>query len=241
MISMSLQEMHDQLVTQRPEGASCPEDCPFCAGTYKEESHMGGNNVSDKTYSEDEVKAQVAAAVAEAVAPLQSELDKFRLGEETAAVEARITELRAELEAQVADLTSKLDAAVIEAQTAKQERDDIEAWLKAEDERVRQETEAASRRDTRIAQVAEVVTFPGEYVQERADKWASLSEEEFETLLADYKALAEKAGAPGTESPLPTATAMQAAREPSGTTKLGSAALELIRGRNVGLDPRTIR
>lgn len=238
MNSMSLQEVHDRLVAEQPSGATCPDECPFCSGQYlEEEPHMGGTNVSDKTFSEDEVQTLVDAAVAAATAPLQSELETFKTSQEAAEVETRIAEARAEIEAQVAELTTRLDAAVIEAAQAKTAHDEILSWLTAETEREQQETAAAERRDARIAQVAEVVSFPEAYVTERAAQWASLEDEAFEALLADYKELGDKTFGSG---PLPHATAMTAARETGGTSKVGSA-VDLIRGRNLGIDPRTVR
>lgn len=237
---MSLQEMHDRLIAVSPEGVTCPPDCPFCSGEYiEEESHIGGNHVSDKTHSIEEVEALVTAAVAKATAPLQAELDQFKAGEETAEVEAQIAAVRAETETQISEITRKLDEAVLEATQAKQERDEITAWLTAEEERVTHEAEITAKRAARIEQVAAIVTFPDEYVTERSDKWAALSDEDFESLLADYKTIGEKANSG--QGPLPKVTAMVATRETGVQSKVGSAVKDLIRGRNLGIDPRNIR
>lgn len=240
MNAMKLQEVHDRLIAVRPEGASCPEDCPFCSGEFAFEVKQGGNHVSEQTYTAEEVEALVTAAVAKATAALQTELDEFKSSQETAEVEAKIAAAREEMEAQISELTLKLDEAVIEAQQAKQERDEVTAWLTAEAERIAQEAEAAARLEERIARVAEVVTFPEEYVAERADRWSALDDEEFEALLADYKTLSEKSKS--SESPLPAATAMVAARVTGDDNgKVGSALKDLIRGRQFGIDPRSVR
>lgn len=247
MGEMKLQEVHDRLVAARPEGESCPEDCPFCTGEYAS-SVEGGKNVSEKTYSDEETQALVAAAVAKATTDLQTELDAFKAGEESAQMQAQIETIKAELQAQIddaqatadtqiAEMTAKLDAAVLEATQAKTERDEITTWLDTEAARVVAEATQATVRAERIEKVAEVVTFPEDYVNERADKWASLDDEQFEALLADYKALGAKKSS---ESP-PRQTAMTAAREPSDQTTVGSALTGLIRGRSLGLDPRAIR
>lgn len=195
--------------------------------------------MSEATFTQEDVDALVAAAIAKAIAPLQAELDGFKAGEQESQVEAQIAAVRGEMEAQIADLTSRLDAAVLDAQTAKTERDEIKQWLENEEARVVQEAELATRREDRIAQVATVVSFPVDYVKERAEKWAALSDEDFEALLADYKTLGEKSpGTGSTGSTLPTATAMVASRESASGSTVGSALKDLIRKRE---DPRAIR
>ena len=234
----NLQEVHDRLVANRPEGASCPDDCIYCTGQYATSVTQGGN-VSEATFTQEDVDALVAAAIAQAIAPLQAELTQFKAGEQESQVEAQIAAVREEMEAQLADLTSKLDAAVLDAEAAKTERDEIKQWLENEEAKVTQEAEMATRKDARIAAVAEVVSFPEAYVAERAEKWAALTDEDFEALLADYKALGtpKKSDRPG--SGLPSATAMVASRETAGTNgKVGSALRDLIQNRH---DPRQIR
>lgn len=237
MEEMNLQEEHDRMVADMPEGAThASDECPFCNGQWASFVDQGGN-VSDKTYSEEEVDALVTAAIAKAVAPLQAELDEYKAGQVSAEVEAQIAAVREEMEAQIAELTSKLDAAVIDAEAAKTERDEAQQYWETLAAEQAAEAEKAERRDARIAQVAEVVSFPEDYVKERADKWAQLSDEDFEALLADYKALGEKTKG-SSESPLPKATAMVASRESAGASTNGSALMDLIRSRQ---DPRAIR
>ncbi len=227
MSEMNFQEVHDRLVAVQPEGSSCPEDCPFCSGEYAASLVEGGNDVSDKTFSDEETQALVAAAVAKATNDLQTELDAFKAGEESAQMTAQIDAIKADMQAQIDaakseaetqidELTAKLDAAVAEGEKAKTERDEITTWLDNEAARVLEEATMATVRAERIEKVAEVLTFPEDYVNERADKWASLDEEQFEALLADYKTLDLKSkGSP--ESP-PRVTAMVASRETSDTS-----------------------
>lgn len=225
-----LKEMHDRLVASRPENASCPDDCPFCSGEYAN-FIAGGSDVSDKTYTEDEI----AAAVTKATADLRAELDAFKTSAETAEVEARIAAAKAEADTKVAELETRIDTLVVEAEAAKTERDAITAWLDAEAAKVVAEAEAAARLDSRVAAVAEVITFPAERIAERSSTWASLNDEQFEALLADYKALDAKSGT----TTIATTTAMHATREGEGAPQ--SALADLIRGRNFGVDPRAAR
>lgn len=233
----------------RPEGAEHPEDCPICEEAREvatgEIIDNGGTHVSEKTYTSDEVEALVAAAVAKATEELSAELEGFKSSQETAEIDEKIAAAKAEAEAQVAEIQMKLDESVIEAQQAKQERDEIMAWLEATAADAALAAEVEARRESRIAAVAEVVTFPEEYVAERASKWAAQSDDEFEVTLADYRAIAEKLGTPaeeGTSTP-PAAAAMHATRETSNapTRKIGSAVQEVLRMRSLGEDPRDIR
>lgn len=193
--------------------------------------------MSDKTYTEDEVQALVTDAVSTATAELQKQIDTFKAGDEAARMQAKVDEVASAKDADIAELTAKLDAAVIDAEKAKTERDEITSWLQAEADRVVAEAEAATRRADRIAKVAEVIKFPEEHVEARADGWAAQDDEQFEATLADYRVLA----ASKSDSGLPSFTAMQASRESESTSTVGSATRDLIRGRNAGVDVRGIR
>lgn len=231
-----LLQMHDWFVANQPEGATHPSDCPFCSGEFAS-LIQEGKSVA-KTYEEDEVQALVSSSIAEAVAPLQAELDTLKAGDAEAAMRAKIDEVATTKDAEIAELNAKLDAAVIEATTAKAERDEITGWLQAESDRVVAEAEATARRSDRIAKVAEVIKFPEDHVEARADGWAAQDDEQFEATLADYRVLA----ASKTDSGLPAFTAMQASRESdTATSAVGSATRELIRARAVGVDVRAVR
>lgn len=229
---MKLQEVHDRLIASRPAEVTCPADCPFCSGEYasfvQEES-----TVSDKTFTEDEV----AAKVAEALAPLAAELDALKKSEETAEVDARIEAAKTEGATKIAELETRIDTLTAEAEAAKSERDAITTWLQAEETKTVAEAEAAARLESRVAAVAEVITLPAERIEERKSAWASLEDAAFEALLADYKSVeGEKTAATG----LPAATAMHAAREGAGG-KGQSVLQEIIRSRNFGVDVRDAR
>ncbi len=241
MTSMDkLQETHDRLVAKMPEGVSCPEGCLFCSGEYA--SLIKGGSVGDtKTYTEDELQALVAAAVATATTDLRTQLDSLKAGEESAATEAKIAEIEATSKTEIDAITAKLDAAVIDAEQAKKERDELTSWLSAESEKLVAEAEKATRRADRIAQVAAVVTFPEDYVKERAEKWADLDDEQFAAQLEDYKLMSKNAPKSNDPEPLPTFTAMQASRDTDETSVVGSALKGLIRGRHLGIDPRATR
>jgi hypothetical protein len=230
---MSLTALHDQLLEIRPEGAEHNSAvCPFCreaeTAVATGSSVEGGVSVSEKTHTEEEVKALVASAVAEQTKELERQLDELKQSEEASEVEARIATAKAEAEAQVAEIQAKLDAAVLEAEQAKTEHNEILTWLNEEGEKAAREAELETLTDERKAKVAEVATFPEDYMNERAPQWAEMSEEAFESLLGDYKAVgAEKSTKKETE--VPDATAMKATREDNGHKT--SAASDVIRMR----------
>lgn len=231
---MDIAAAHALLLQDIPEGATHDvESCPLCSSEEIIQK-LEAERV-DKTYSEDEVKALVTAAVAEKTDALQTELDEIRSGQKAEEVEARITDAKAEADAKVDEIQAKLDAAVLEAEQAKTERDEILAWLKEESETAEREAEISRLREERKAKVAEVASFPEDYVEERAEKWAQMEEEAFEAMLSDYAAITAKSSE---STELPKTTAMQAAREPDG--KKESAISELLNLRREGVDPRQL-
>lgn len=192
-----------------------------------------------QTYSKEEVDALVSKAVAEKTEELSKELETFKSSQTAAEVEAKIAEAKAEADEQVKDLQAQLDAKVIEAEAATKAKDEITAWLDAEKEEAEKAAEAEARTEERVAQVAEVADFPEDYVKENAARWAGMSDEDFSATLADYKAVAEKAVADAAANKgVPTKTALHASRETNGNG--GSSAREVIRLREIGVDPREL-
>lgn len=231
---MSLQSLHDKMLEEMPERAQHDSaECPFC---NPQNSHETGGNMSE-TFTKDEVQAQVAAAVADATKAISEELEAFKASQEAAEVEARIAEAKAELEERIAALQADLDAKVIEAETAKAAHAELVALLEAEEARVAEEAAMAERRDARVAAVSEAASFSEDYIAANADRWASLDDDTFEALLADYKAVAEKASASTGATKIPAKTALVASRdEASGTGSAVKALSELRRVK--GFDPR---
>lgn len=233
---MSLQSLHDKMLEEMPERAQHDSaECPFCNPQNSTET---GGNMSETSFTKDEVQAQVAAAVADATKAISEELEAFKASQEAAEVEARIAEAKAELEERVSGLQAELDAKVIEAETAKNAHAELVALLEAEEARVAEEAAAAERRDARVAAVSEAASFSEDYIAANADRWSALDDDTFEALLADYKAVAEKASAStaGTTK-IPATTALVASRDDAPGT--GSAVKALSELRRVkGFDPR---
>lgn len=229
-----LKEIHDRLLEMKPEGASHDaSECGICNGTITdpEQAHENPEGGTLKTYTEEEYNALLAQ-----VADLETKVNELDSVRQESAVEARIAEATAQFEAQVSDIQAQLDSAVLEAQAAKDEKDGVLAYfaqLQAEAEAAEQ---IATLREERVNRVKEVVSFPEDYIAARADAWAALDEEAFEAALADWKAIATKAGA---GEPVPAATAMTASRDTTNQPSDGSLR-EVLNLRFQGVDTRAV-
>lgn len=234
-MNSTLKALHDQMLEDKPDSAEHVEaECPFCT---LQTSENNGGNMSD-TFTKSEVEAQVALAVAAATEELSKSLEEFKASQTASEVEAKIAAAQAEADVKVADLQAQLDAAVIEAGEATKARTDLESFLTAAQADADAATAIAARKDERVKLVTEAASFPEEYVTANADRWAGMSDEDFEATLADYKAVAEKASASSKGGTLPDKTALHASRDDAGSKgSATSKVFDLIRS---GVDPREL-
>ena len=188
------------------------------------------------TYSQ----AELDEAVATAVAPFEAKIKDFEAALTQSELEDRFVTEKAGLESQIAELQAQLDSAVLAAEAAKNEKDSFVAWLEEEAGKEAAALELARIKDERLSLVREVASFPEEYVDANADRWASLSEDDFGALVADWQAIASKTVVTETEpvAEIPTATAMIASRE--ATTGSKSAISEIIGMTHVGQSLRNL-
>lgn len=240
-VSAALKELHDRLLAERPEGVSHNEAaCPLC---LMGASNNGGNPTSQPegglmtTFTKEQVDAAIAEAVTKATAPLQEKIATLETASEESKVGSAVAEAVEPLQAQIATIQAELEAAVQAqkvAEDAKAETDKFwaEAIEKAEAEKV-----AAARKDERLAKVREVANFPEEFITKNADRYAAMSDDEFNARVEEWaeqaRSLAEKGG-----TPVPTATALQTERKPNDNQ--GSALGELRSLRASLTDPRTL-
>jgi DNA repair exonuclease SbcCD ATPase subunit len=222
-----LKELHDRLMEQKPEGASHNEsDCPFCGSAVP---NTEAEEVS-VSYTEEQLKAKVDEAVASATKDLEAKVKELEEVRSASEVEAKLAEAKAEAETKISEIQAQLDTAVLEAEKAKTEKEEILAFLEAESKKAEEQAALVARRDERLKQVAEVASFPEEYAEANADRWAALDEEQFAALLEDYKAAGAK------KEGLPATTALTASRE----TDKGSVLKEVLGLRFKGIDPRML-
>ena len=229
-MSTTLKSLHDQLLLDQPEDASHEADsCEFCIATAEIASDQNnGGSVSDKTYTE----AEFTSAISE-VAGLKAQLAELTAAAEASNIDAKIAEAVAGSEAKAAELQSQLDAAVLEAEAAKAEHIALVTQIAETEAAATAAAELAARKDERLVQVKEHASFPDEYVEANADRFAAMSDEAFEAALADWKAIGVKA--PIVDG-IPAVTAMTAARSTDGSNPLA----EVLGLRAQGVDTRTI-
>jgi hypothetical protein len=230
--AMELKDLHDKMIAEMPDGAEhASEECPFCSD--EQITQRGGNM---KSYSDEDIQALVAQAVADATKELTVELEGLKSTATVSEWEVKISTLQAEHDEQVAALQASLDAAVISAESAKQEYENLLAFLESEKDRVEAEAVVEARKEERVKAVSEAATFPEDYLTANTDRWAEMSDEAFEALLADYRSMGTVIPAP---TPIPGKTALHATR-PAGDQGSASAAREVIRLRERGIDPREL-
>lgn len=232
-MSTTLKTLHDRLLEERPDDAThVASECPFCvdAAEVASATLTGGSVADTKTYSEEEHSALLAQ-----VAELTAKVAELTTASTASEIDAKIATVKTELEAQVTDLQTKLDSAVLEAQAAKDDRDNTVSYLEGEAAAAEAAAAITARKDERIAKVKEVASFPDEYLDENADRFAAMSDEEFAKALEDWAVIApKKAGSK--DDKIPDKTAMTAAR----TTAEPDVMSEIFDLRFNGVDVRSI-
>lgn len=215
----ALKVLHDRLLAEKPEGASHDADaCPLCA--YSEDTG-GGNGGQDVTVTDE----QITAAVDEATKPLLARIAELENSAQVTEVESAKAAVKAEFEAKLAEIQKDLDDKVLEAQTEKDRADAMVAWLEGEKTRLDEQAALEARKDERLAKVKEVASFPDEYLDANAERFAAMSDEAFEVALEGWKAIAAKGGGEGGDR-VPDKTGLHAARDSEVTG--GSVLKEVI-------------
>jgi hypothetical protein len=229
--------LHDLLLALKPDDVVHEaESCPLCVEqvTSEKAPHQGGEM---STYT----KEDLDKAVAEALAPLQKELDDMKQVQAQSETANAIEDLKAEhavaltaAEESIKDLQSKLDAAVLEAQSSKEESTQLVAYLEGI---VAEETEKAEKEQIkaeRLEKLKSSVSFPDEYLEANADRFAAMSQEDFDAALADWLVVAPAKEQESTE------TAFKASRTERVTAGSHSTMREVMRLNLNGIDPRTL-
>lgn len=228
---MSYKELHDRWLELQPEGASHDEaSCVLCQ--LAEAGNMG-DSMTDKTYTEDDFRAAVAAAVK----PLEDRLAELEGDKASEAFAAKLAEVVGPLEAKVTELQSALDVKEAEATAAKTEVEDIKSYLKSEKEAVDETAAKEARKADRVAKVAENASYKDEYIAEHADRWAAMEDADFDAFLDNLKAAGVKpAEKSEKDDEIPDQTILDSSRETA--NKDESALAGLLDLRRAGFDSR---
>lgn len=243
MANEALKALHDGLLASPNAGDHEAATCPICLATTTTPS--GGTPVSVKTYNEDEVRAQVAAAVDQAVGDMRTQLDALRQSQEQAAIDERIQTAVAEatgpLETRIGELQAALDTATTDLASEKATREALETE-KAEAAR---KAEQDALLGERVAAVKDVIDLGEDNFKLLGPRWAAMAAEDFEARLEEYRVVAGKTGG-GTQGGggLPATTPLKAAVEdtgaPNGGRSNGSAVKAFSAAQRSGFDPRRI-
>lgn len=237
----SAKEVHDALLAEKPEDADHDiTQCALCAMTDADPDETGDTG-GTMTYTEEELRAACDAAVTTATAPLAAKVQELEDERASSASQQERDEALAAFEAEKSELQARLDEAVLQAQTEKERADGIVSWLEEEGEKAEQAALVAARKDERLTAVREAANFPDEYLESNAERWAAMSDEDFEARLGEYRVIAGKSSDTGKGGDtLPTHTALHASREGRETTAKTSAVKELFALRRDGVDVRTL-
>lgn len=200
---MDKQELHDKLLGEMPQGAK--HDNIACPFCNVELASDGGK-MAEKLYDQEQVDSLVAAAVEKSVAGEKADFDK------------ELASVRVEL-SQATENFDKANA-------------DLEALRKDVDEKVEADRLDVLA-DERAARVKEVASFTDDELEQRKERWANMSEDEFNETLADFDAIATAAAAKQSSNKeekekAPKSKMAQAREEASEKREGGSAAFELL-------------
>jgi hypothetical protein len=211
--TVAARKLHDDLLASRPEGASHNGDiCPFCVDkatedmpTVPDPSRSGGPDASSNqpvpddnggrdthpmsdnaSISQETHQALLAKAVADATSATEKALETKTT--EAAASAARVTELEAKvetLETENARLNGELDSAQVSLTAANEKVATLETTIN-EQAAAAAKAEIVSKR---TEQAKNLKMFDDEYVAERAEAWADLSDDDWASRLDEWSKL----------------------------------------------------
>lgn len=178
--------IHDWLLEHKPEGASHdPGECSFCKREIASEQEEGVT-AETKIFTQEQHEQLLASAVEKASTEASAKMDGevLRLNEQLEEAQAALTQRDEEIEALQAKITER-----------------------AEEDRL---AEVASER---IKLVRAAANFTDEQIEERSERWAKMSEEDFTSYLDDLREVAK--ASPGEEKKVPE-TKFEGTRESAG-------------------------
>jgi DNA repair exonuclease SbcCD ATPase subunit len=203
--------LHDLLLNEQYKPSEASHDaslCPFCTAEVDgadadTTTPPGGGDMSNNTYTEEDLQAAVQAALA----PVQAELSEIKTSQEQAEIDARFAELTEAHEATVAELQAQLDTATAEAEAEAAKHDELVAYLQDLASAEAAQAALEARRTEVAAAVADI--FEEDHVKANLDRWAAMDDEAFQAFVADFSAVkADKAD--DTKPGKFTSTAMKA-------------------------------
>jgi len=240
-----LKRLHDEHLANKPDAMSDEdyasiidehkETCPFCNDKLiaQNDPEEGGDM---DTFTQEELDAAVSAAVA----PIQAELQTLKDSAAESEVDTRVAEAKAEADERVAELQGQLEAAVLEAQAAKTELAELTAFLESEKEATELAELYEAIKADRKAKIAEVASFPEDFLEANLDRWCAEDEESFAARLEEWKVTSKKEETVADEANLSDeairSTAMQSVRPVQTDAKIKGDLANLFAAGTAGYD-----
>lgn len=155
--------------------------CVICTPSLlKEGITVDAEEFASQLKERDEEVARLTARV-ESLSDLATQAD----------IDTKVEAAKAEAQVQIDDLQAKLDASVVEAGANKKQFDDLVDMINTEAAKQTADTEREALKATRMEMVAPYAALlPENYADENADRWTSMSEEAFLTLVDGWKNIA---------------------------------------------------
>lgn len=233
-IQSELKVLHDQLLASKPEEATHDEaTCPLCAveADATHDTNSGGSMPESFT------QADVDAAVAAATSDLQKRLEELGAQVRDTEVGQAVADAVTAKETEVSELQDKLDAAEAARTAAENKLSETEKFWADAIAEAEEAAQVAARRDERVAEAKKAGLLSETYIDENADRFAAMSDEDFKGRLDEWRAIAAATG--GKTADIPTKTALEAARA-TGDDKPASALAYIGDLRRDRIDPKTL-
>jgi hypothetical protein len=155
-------------------------------------------------------REDVEAAVAAATTDLQKRLEELGAQVRDTEVGQAVTEAVAAKETEVSELQSKLDAAEAARTAAENKLSETETFWTEAIAAANEATQVAARRDERVTEAKKAGVLSDAYIDENANRFAAMSDEDFKSRLEEWRTIAAAAGTKSTG--IPAQTALAAAR-----------------------------
>lgn len=236
--SNGLKLLHDRLLSEMPDGSEHDvESCPICAMEATDNHDTPGGSMPE-TFTQDDIDAAVAAATTS----LQQRLGELEAQVQETEVGRAVSEAVAAKETQISDLQSRLDAAEAARTAAENKLTETEQYWTDAIAAHEQAAAFAARRDQRVAKAREAGVFNEDYITANADRFAAMSDEDFDAAVSEWTLIAAKYQRDGVQAKgAGTATPGTTALVASAATASPTSGLGLLSELRVNrVDPRAL-
>lgn len=175
-------------------------------------------------FTQDQVDAMIAQAVAAAMVPLQSKITELEAAQATDEVQAAVAAATAPLVAEKEGLQTQLDAAIAAKTAAETALTDVRTYLESEATAVAEAAAIEANKTKRVEEAKAAKVLDEKYIDDNADRFAAMTDEDWTSRLDEWKLVAK-----ATVPPKPVVkTAFQASRQTDAGAAGGTSALKLV-------------